>query len=387
MITMLIKKDQEPIRHEDEGYSCACSLTRRRFLTGTCRAATVVGAAVLTGHEIWAQGTEAKPDRLDIHSHYAPPAWASVVGAKKSKGMFGNANPLGFFKDWTPARSLEQMDQAGVATSILSITTPGIWFGEKESTVDGTRQLARDCNEFGAKMVADYRGRFGLFAVLPLPDVDGSLREIAYALDVLKADGFGLLSHYSEIYGERLLGDAAFAPVFQELNRRKAVVYVHRKISPEPYEIFGWDVHRTILSLMTPSGPGIGAETGGPPRYPDIKFIFSHAGGTMPFLVERSTVPTNGSGRGAGEPEHTIFDELRKFHYDTGHSNNTRTLNALKQIIPVSQVLFGTDYPYTRVPDEVKGLEESGAFSAAELRGIYRENAVSLLPKYTNMRS
>src|SRR5215472_7721788 len=95
MITMLIKKDQEPIRHEDEGYSCACSLTRRRFLTGTCRAATVVGAAVLTGHEIWAQGTEAKPDRLDIHSHYAPPAWASVVDAKKSKGMFGNANPLG----------------------------------------------------------------------------------------------------------------------------------------------------------------------------------------------------------------------------------------------------------------------------------------------------
>lgn len=387
MITMLIRKAEEPILPEDARFCCGCAFTRRRFLAAASRFAVLSGAAFLAGHEIWAQQEDGKSNRIDIHSHFAPPAWASIVADKKSKGMFGKANPIGFFKDWTPARSIEQMDQAGVVTSMLSITTPGIWFGEKESTVEATRQLARECNEFGAKMVADYRSRFGLFAVLPLPDVEGSLHEIAYALDTLKADGFGLLSHYSEIYGEKLLGDPAFAPVFDELNRRKAIVYVHRKISPEPYEIFGWDVHRTILSLMLPSGPGIGAETGGPPRYPDIRFIFSHAGGTMPFLVERSTVPTNGTGKGAGEPAHTIFDELRKFHYDTGHSNNTRTLSALKQIIPVSQILFGTDYPYTRVSDEVKGLQESGAFSGEELRSIYRQNALTLLPKYASTQA
>jgi 6-methylsalicylate decarboxylase len=178
------------------------------------------------------------------------------------------------------------------------------------------------------------------------------------------------------------LGDPAFTPVFEELNRRKAIVYVHRKISPEPYEIFGWDVHRTILSLLRPTGPGIGAESGGPPRYPDIRFIFSHAGGTMPFLIERSTRPTDAGSGSASGPEGAELDELRRFHYDTGHSNNVRTMSALKQIIPVSQILFGTDYPYSKVPDEVKGLQECGVFGADELRAIDRENALKLLPKY-----
>jgi predicted TIM-barrel fold metal-dependent hydrolase len=332
--------------------------------------------------DLWAQALNANQSRIDIHSHYAPPAWVSAVGAQKSRGLFGNANPLGYFKDWTPAKSIEQMDRAGVGTSILSITTPGVWFGEKESSVDATRQLARQCNEYGAKMVADFPGRFGLFAVLPLPDVDGSLHEIEYALDTLKADGFGLLSHYSEIYGEKLLGDPAFTPVFEELNRRKAIVYVHRKISPEPYEVFGWDIHRTILSVLKPIGPGYGGESGGPPRFPEVKFIFSHAGGTMPFLVERSTAPTSTQPASAASPEIALLNELRRFHYDTGHSNNVRTMTALKQIIPVSQILFGTDYPYTQVSDEVKGLQECGVFNAEELRAISRENALTLIPKY-----
>lgn len=382
MVTMLIKKPDAFAELDDPSSCCGCCLPRRRFLAGLGGAAALAGAAFLSSGELWAQAMNSMKDRIDIHSHFAPPAWASVVSEKKSHGLFGMANPIGFFKDWTPSKSIEQMDQAGVATSILSITTPGVWFGAKESPVDATRQLARDCNDYGAKMVADYPGRFGLFAVLPLPDVDGSLREVAYALDTLRADGFGLLSHYSEIYGERLLGDPAFAPVFEELNRRKAIVYVHRKISPEPYEIFGWDVHRTILSLLKPSGPGIGAESGGPARYPDIRFIFSHAGGTMPFLVERSSAPATAGGAMAERPEDAMLNELRKFHYDTGHSNNARTMLALKQVIPVSQVLFGTDYPYTKVPDEVKGLEECGVFNAQERRDIFRVNALSLLPKY-----
>jgi predicted TIM-barrel fold metal-dependent hydrolase len=386
MVTMLIKKPNE-IDPADAAFSCGCCFPRRRFLVGVSGFVALAGAALLAGRGLWAQAPDATHNRIDIHSHYAPPVWASVVGEKKSKGLFGRANPIGFFKDWTPAKSIEQMDQAGVATSILSITTPGIWFGEKESQVDATRQLARECNDYGAKMVKDFPRRFGLFAVLPLPDVEGSLREIEYALDTLKADGFGLLSHYSEIYGEKLLGDPTFAPVFAELNHRKAVVYVHRKISPEPYEIFGWDVHRTILSLLKSLGPGIGDESGGDARYPDIRFIFSHAGGTMPFLVERSIAPANGSGAPTSDSDNSMLKQLRAFHYDTGHSNNARTLTALKQIIPVPQILFGTDYPYTRVLDEVRGLQDSGVFTATELRLIYRENALTLLPKYGTVRS
>lgn len=355
--------------------SCGCCLGRRQFLGGLT---ALAAGALLPGRMLAGQLPISDQRRIDIHSHYAPPTWATIVSAKKSQGLFGGANPIRPFMDWTPAKLIEQMDQAHVATSFLSITTPGIWFGAKDSPVDQTRRLARECNEFGAKMRADYRGRFGQFAVLPLPDVEGSLHEVEYALDMLKVDGFGLLSHYGEVYGQMLLGEPAFAPVFEELNRRKAIVYVHRKISPEPYEIFGWDIHRTILSLLRRSGQGNNADNGGP-RYPDIRFIFSHAGGTMPFLVERTSAPTDTSSAVGPNPQ---LNALSRFYYDTGHSNNTRTLTELKKIIPVSQIMFGTDYPYTNVSNEVRGLEECGVFNEDELRAIRYENAIRLLPKY-----
>ncbi|MGD0962576.1 MAG: amidohydrolase family protein [Candidatus Acidiferrales bacterium] len=223
-----------------------------------------------------------------------PTAWVGVIGTKKTLGVLGNADIVGAFKDWTPAKSIGQMDRAAIATSIVSITTPSVWFGDNESPVDATRHLARQCNDYGAKTAADFPGRFGLFALLPLRDVEGSLREIEYALDTLQADGFGLLSHYGQIYGDKLLGDPAFAPVFEELNRQKAIVYVHRKISAGPYEIFSWDVHRAILSLLKP--PVTGAERGYSARFADIRFIFCDAGGTMPFLVRRNTAPTGAAG-------------------------------------------------------------------------------------------
>ena len=153
----------------------------------------------------------ARPYRIDIHHHFAPPAWVTEV---KGRPLLQPANTT-----WTPARSIEDMDRGGVAAAVVSITNPGLWFGDAPMT----RRLARACNDYGAALVRDHPTRFGLFAAMPLPDVEGTLREIEYALDTLKADGVGLFTSY----GDRWLGHPEFRPVMAELHRRAAVVHVH----------------------------------------------------------------------------------------------------------------------------------------------------------------
>ena len=170
---------------------------RRTFLAGL----VALGAgALVPRHPSWAQTPampSAAPHRIDVHHHLAPPTYVAELVPKQL------LQPVS--RNWTPARSLEDMDRAGVATAITSVTTPGVWLGDSTAA----RRLARECNEYAARMVVDFPGRFGLFAALPLPDIEGSLREIAHALDVLKADGVCLFTNYVD----KWLGDAAFTPV------------------------------------------------------------------------------------------------------------------------------------------------------------------------------
>lgn len=361
---------------EEFSLSCCCCMPRRSFLTG---ASALAASFILPGANLQAQSRGSAGRRVNVHSHFAPPQWIAAIERGRDQKAPVNAGVINAFKDWNPSVSVEVMDQAGVATSILSITTPGIWYGQKFSKTDEVRQLARDCNEFGAKMRADYPGRFGQFAVLPLPDVEGSLREIEYALDTLKADGCGLLTHYGEIYGDRLLGDPSLKPVFDELNRRKAIVYVHRRIYTGPYEIFGWDHYRTILSLIETPPRGQGGLPSA--RYPDIRFIVSHSGGIMPFVFERTNTPQGAQTKQELDTKNAMLAVLRQFRYDTAHSNNAFTLSALKKLIPVSHILLGTDYPLTNTVEEVKGFE-TVITSPDERRAISYENALSLFPKY-----
>ena len=149
------------------------------------------------------------PARIDVHHHIIPPVQVEAFARHKLRAT-----------KWSVEASLADMDKAGITTAITSIQNPGVWFGEAD---EESRKLARDCNEYAAQLGRDHPGRFRFFAAIPLPDTEGSLREIEYALDVLKAEGIALWTNYTGKY----LGDAAFLPVFEELNRRKAVVYTH----------------------------------------------------------------------------------------------------------------------------------------------------------------
>lgn len=311
------------------------------------------------------------PDRwrFDLHHHYVSPLWLAALTDQRTKLVFPGYET---FKRWAPSAAIEAMDKGGVACSVLSTTTPGIWFGDRTQT----KQLARDMNEYGASLAAEYKGRFGLFAVLPLPSVDDSLAEIEYALDVLHADGISVLSSY----GTKWLGDADFAPIWSELNRRKAVVYSHatapdccRGLMPglDPTTIeFNTDTSRTIVSLI---------ESGTVARNPDIRFVFSHAGGTMPALAGRYLrAEASARSLAAEAPMNSRLWHLRRFFYDTAGSANPVQMTALKMIVSSAQIVFGTDFPWSTPQQIAAGLAGCG-FSEDELVGISRDNALRAL--------
>jgi predicted TIM-barrel fold metal-dependent hydrolase len=347
---------------------------RRQFLAGLA----AIGSGMLLPDTLWAQGDGAR--RIDVHHHFASPGWMKALAADNA---LNNA-----WKGWTPQKALDAMDKSGTQTAICSITTPGVWFGEgfgnglegkAKRTNAEANALARETNEYGARMVSDYKGRFGIFAALVLPDVDGSLKEIEYALDVLKLDGIGLMTSY----GNKWVGDPSFAPIFQELNRRKALVYTHPtaapccrdlipKVGPTVIE-YNTDTTRTAISWI---------ESGSATRFPDVNFIFSHAGGTLPYLVERYIgLPDSQDLKAPAAPNSKLY-HLRRFYYDTAQSVNVVQMQALKTLVSAKQILFGTDFPYSTMVDHVEGIKRTGLFNAEELRAIDRENAARILPRF-----
>jgi 6-methylsalicylate decarboxylase len=314
----------------------------------------------------------AKPYRIDTHHHILPPAFLAEERARVMVASQG-INP-DVIDGWTPRRALEDMDKAGVATSVVSMSTPGVYYGD----VPQGRRLARLCNEYGAGLIRDFPGRFGMFAAIPLPDVEGSLREITYALDVLKLDGIGLMTSY----GDRWPGDPAFFPVFEELNRRNAVVYFHPSaptccgdlvpnVSSALIE-YPTDTTRCAASL---------AVNGVLSKCQDIRFIFSHGGGSLPtFAARLDRLFTRVKAISANLPNGALH-EFRRQYYDVVATTNPFTMAGLLKFVPPSQLLLGSDFPYRPAIDEVRGLRELDLFSEADLMAIERENAVRLMPR------
>jgi 6-methylsalicylate decarboxylase len=337
-------------------------MDRRQMLLGVLAAGGHAALPRLAG----AQPATGKPFRIDIHHHFAPPAWVTAV---KGRPLLQPANTT-----WTPAKSIEDMDRGGVAAAMVSITNPGLWFGDAPVT----RRLARACNDYGAMLVRDHPARFGLFAAMPLPDVDATLREIEYALDTLKADGIGLFTSY----GDRWLGHPDFRPVMEELHRRKAVVHVHPTaanccrnleyapgVAPGSIE-YGTDTTRAITGV---------AFSGDAAKFPDIRFIWSHAGGTAPFLASR----IDGASRAATDRMPSGFmSTLKTFYYDLAGATNAGAVASLLQLVQPSQVLFGTDFPPGgAAADYVAAIRELKMFSEASLRAVERDNATRLIPR------
>lgn len=340
-------------------------LGRRALLAGAAGAG--IGSLGLTASLAWAQGGGG-PRIVDVHHHIQPPSW---VDAHKKLNIAIPADPA-----WSPQKSLDEMDKNGVAVSITSVTTPQAALLEKGESA----RVSRECNEFARKMVTDHPGRFGVFAMLPLPHVNESLKEIEYALDVLKADGVGVLTSYAE----KWLGHPDFAPVLAELNRRKATLYTHPTWSNCCVDLvpgapraatalnvdIGHDTTRTITSLIF---------SGASRQYPDLNFIFSHGGGTLTAVAERLQMQMTDLPAYKGKITRELVDrELRRFYYDTAAISNGVTIGALVKLVPLSQILFGTDYPFRTISDHVTGV--SATFSGADRRAVERDNAMRLLP-------
>ena len=342
--------------------------TRRGFLSSLLATGTATGlGATLAGCQsiegVFGTATPAKSPRIDIHHHMVPPSYAADM-----KRM-GIGSPR-----WTPQMSIDDMDKNDIATSVVALIQPGAFF--KNVTAD--RRMAREANEYAAQMSRDFPGRFGSFATLPLMDVEGSLREITYAYDTLKADGIGLMTSYGDLY----LGDKHFWPIWEELNRRKAVIYVHplqpdccRNLIPglpNSSLEYATDTTRTIASMLF---------SGAANKFPDIRWIWSHSGGTMPFLWSRFTRQVVDMKEKAKEVlPNGVLKEVQKFYYDTAQGHHEGAMQALRQLIPTSQIMYGSDYPYRPGAETRTGLAER-QFTQAEREAIDRGNALRLMPQ------
>ena len=336
-------------------------LSRRRVLQTIVSAGAFASIARLS-----AQGN---PRRIDMHHHFQPP-------------FSGNQG----LQWWTPRHSLDMMDKFGIALAMVS--NPGASTIAYDGTAKGN-ELARRSNEYGAKLVSDHPKRFGFFAAIPMNNTDGALKEIEYALDTLKADGFQIGS--STI--DKWPGDPQYLPIFQEIHRRKSTVFIHPFVNkccktlmpgiPESVVEYDFDTTRAVTSMLY---------NGTLSSCPDMRLIVNHSGAAVPALAGRvkdrvpgaqtsnfGTPKTNNEGKNAKIPN-GVFYELRKLYYECAHAAYTFPIAALLKLVPPTQILFGTDYPAEPMESTLDHLPEN-ELPANIQRAMDRENAERLFPR------
>jgi predicted TIM-barrel fold metal-dependent hydrolase len=309
--------------------------------------------------------------RIDVHHHIASPSWLQAMK------LIGAADPV--IANWSVQKSLDDMHEGGVATAVLSGNVPQA----RPLATEAAVRVARESNEYAKQLAISHPGRFGVFAMLPLPHIEESLKEIAYALDALKADGVGILTNY----GDKWLGYSYFDPIWDELNRRKATVYTHpadanccvNLVEGVPAVAVEWgaDTTRSIASLIF---------SGASRKYPDINWIFSHGGGGLTAFAERLLVQMTTMPPYQGRFSRAMVQaELDRFNYDTAQVSLAGTLAALTRLVPVSQIMFGSDFPYRTAAEQSEGVDAT--FGEGDRRLVNRENALRILPRLRTAQS
>jgi len=303
--------------------------------------------------------------RIDTHNHLVPPAYAAWL---KSKGQAAGGLPI---PTWSADSALALMDRCRIQSAILSVSTPGVHLGDDHEA----RDKAREVNEYAAEVVRRNPGRFGFFATLCLPDLKGSLDEAAYAFDQLCADGVVLLANSRGIY----LGDRAFDPLFDELDRRRAVVFVHPSVLYGVEPLKGMPPFVADFLLDTTRAAVRLASSGTLDRCPNLKVILSHAGGFVPYAAYRLAVTSR-----PGQEFSEGLGQLKKFYFDLALSSTPAALPSLMAFADPSHVLFGTDSPYANdaVVEMFRGAYEQYSLSAQQRTMIDRGNAEALFPRF-----
>ena len=302
--------------------------------------------------------------RIDVHHHVVPPQFADDSMPIKIPDI---------------ETQLQSMDKWQIRTAMTSLTPRVIL-----KNMHQLRVVARTCNEFQARMVLEHPSRFGSFALLPLPDVDGALEEITYALDILHLDGVGLFSSVSDRY----LGDPLFDPVFEELNRRSAVVFIHpthceaptvTNLGAPPFVVeYVFDTTRAIVNLIF---------TGTLKRYPDIRLIVAHGGGAVPYLAQRISML---EGHRRAPQVADVIPQVRALYYEIASATAGYALRALQELTDSTHILWGSDLPFVygkRLQEEVDLWEAYDGFSSDQRKAVEQLNALQLFPRFASAAS
>lgn len=308
----------------------------------------------------------AMPARIDVHQHIVPPFWAELRARAGADASGGWAVP-----SWSKAAAIDMMDDLGIAAGILS---PGaITFGDAKAAAD-----ARRCNEFTAGVMRDRPDRFGTFAALPLPNIDASISEMTYAFDELHADGVVLFANYRGTY----LGDPSFAPIWDELDRRGAVVFIHPAQPPLPWlpgipgpvVDFPLDTARAAMQLVV---------SGTMKRCTRVRVILAHGGGFLPYAAHRFAELANE----AIDPARSVEDylaDMRLFLFDTALCAGPAAMPSLLAFAAPGNILFGSDFPFASRPvgtSFTRKLDAYVASDAALATSINRGAALNLFPR------